>query len=759
MMNGRLKNAPYLEVQSDAPFSEIIALIGSKAWQAWGTGKNKGKGEEWELIKPQFGLEKDYKPMILGRDQLTEVANLRLAKKNTDLIRFCVFGELTEPQKTAVLLNLSKNSNVSKAIFCDSLGQQIEDGSNHIARLRASKEDQQLAAECAKLAEVENKVGIDAPLMIKAAKPAEVKFADNGIKKGFFLEEEKDSSVSYSWLSDKFDVIGQGVEIEEGNLHYSMIRFKANSNGTEVTEAILQGEIASAETFKNLRNKGLEINYISKHHPYLANYISAQTITSPKWRIVSSSGWKNGAYIYPNGEIIGEMENKQPLFLRNQPINAELFNQSCTLDEWKENVAKYAKGNDLIILALLFALAAPVIKVVNAPHFGIHIYGESSKGKSICSYVANSVYGHGKDLERSWSATRTALINEAIARNDCLLVMDELTNLSPDLGIGITYELFQGVEKLRGNADNGQNRRIRNWQTMILSNGEKNLVDQLKDIFKEKKGNVVKAGELVRMLNISFEGLTNYHQFANDPNLPTPYHKSLAFVDFIKSNASKFYGVAGREWISFIMNNQTLLNTEKERNERAFINSMIEIKPKDVEYEELNQIGRVAKNFALLITVGKCSKHITGLNDEEVEQAIFNCFKLWVNEFGWGNKEKMQIVENLDLFIQQNFGDLYHVKNKQIISAPAGRKFVGFYFEEDTRENSYLMLDKKNLLLEIGAFPEKKIIESLIKEKRLIRTEKKDRDTLRNEVTYPTLPNITTPTKRGLKITFAKDED
>jgi len=54
-----------------------------------------------------------------------------------------------------------------------------------------------------------------------------------------------------------------------------------------------------------------------------------------------------------------------------------------------------------------------------------------------------------------------------------------------------------------------------------------------------------------------------------------------------------------------------------------------------------------------------------------------------------------------------------------------------------------------------------KIIESLLKEKRLIRTERKDKDTWRNESTYPTLPdkNITTPTKRGLKITFAKDED
>lgn len=739
---------------------EDVLIVGNKAhfyWKNYPNRSNKKEwvySEKWAIFCSVIQQSTEETPLILGENLLdTEIIKDLEIANNQETLSIIFLDDVTDNQKSAVYANLAKKTQIQEIKVFDKNSIMQDVKRDYLITLRNSE----LSLKVEEMRSQEDKV--EEPLLIKTAKPAEIKFADNGVKKGFFLMEEKNDGLSYSWLSDKFDVIGQGVEIEEGSLHYSMIRFKANSNGTEVTEAILQGEIASAETFKNLRNKGLEINYISKHHPYLANYISAQTITSPKWRIVSSSGWKNGAYIYPNGEIIGEMENKQPLFLRNQPINAELFNQSCTLDEWKENVAKYAKGNDLIILALLFALAAPVIKVVNAPHFGIHIYGESSKGKSICSYVANSVYGHGKDLERSWSATRTALINEAIARNDCLLVMDELTNLSPDLGIGITYELFQGVEKLRGNADNGQNRRIRNWQTMILSNGEKNLVDQLKDIFKEKKGNVVKAGELVRMLNISFEGLTNYHQFANDPNLPTPYHKSLAFVDFIKSNASKFYGVAGREWISFIMNNQTLLNTEKERNERIFINKMIEIKPKDVEYEELNQIGRVAKNFALLITVGKCSKHITGLNDEEVEQAIFNCFKLWVNEFGWGNKEKMQIVENLDLFIQQNFGDLYHVKNKQIISAPAGRKFVGFYFEEDTRENSYLMLDKKNLLLEIGAFPEKKIIESLIKEKRLIRTEKKDRDTLRNEVTYPTLPNVTTPTKRGLKITFAKDED
>lgn len=616
---------------------EDVLIVGNKAHFYWKNYPNRSNKKEW-VYSEEWGLfcqliqqSIDETPLILDLSMHPNIQEIEIATQQ-EYLSIIFLDDVTEAQKSALFLNLAKTTQIRMIKIFDQnlVAQNI--APDFLQKIRNDEELSNRQAMHAK--EAEEKADDDTPIMIKTAKPAEIKFADNGIKKGLFLIDENDKGINYHWLSDKFDVIGQGVEIEEGNLHYSMICFKSNGNQEEITEAILQGEIASAETFKNLRNKGLEINYVTKYHPFLANYISSKTITATKWRIVSSSGWKNGAYIYPNGEIIGEMDNKQPLFLRNQPINADLFNQSCTLAEWRENVAKYAKGNDLIILSLLFALTAPVLKIVNAPHFGIHIYGDSSKGKSICSHIANSVYGHGKDLERSWSATRTALINESIARNDCLLVMDELTNLSPDLGVGITYELFQGVEKMRGNADNGQNRRIRNWQTMILSNGEKNLVDQLKDIFKEKKGNVVKAGELVRMLNIPFEGLTNFHQFALDPNLPTPYHKSLAFVDFIKGNTGKFYGVAGREWINFIIQNKPLLNTEKEKHERAFIDKMIASKPKDIAYEELNQIGRVAKNFALLETVGKCSKHITGLNDDEIETAIFNCFTLWVNEFG-----------------------------------------------------------------------------------------------------------------------------
>ena len=216
MMNGKLKNAPHLEAQSDAPFSEIIALIGTKAWQAWGSGKNKGKGDEWELIKPQFGLEKGYKPLILGNDQLADINHLRLVKENTDLIRLCVFGELTEAQKSAVLLNLSTKSKVNKVIFCDNLGQKIEDSSNYVARLRTDEETQQRAAEHAKLAEV-----ADAPKTSPYIEYREV----NNIKGLFFIKPKLDKDTGeilreeQQWICSNIDLIGQGKN-EQGDYYY-----------------------------------------------------------------------------------------------------------------------------------------------------------------------------------------------------------------------------------------------------------------------------------------------------------------------------------------------------------------------------------------------------------------------------------------------------------------------------------------------------------------------------------------------------------
>lgn len=57
------------------------------------------------------------------------------------MIRFCVFGELSETQKTVLLQNIAQNSPLETVIFADNLGYTTENASDYIQRLRTEKSD------------------------------------------------------------------------------------------------------------------------------------------------------------------------------------------------------------------------------------------------------------------------------------------------------------------------------------------------------------------------------------------------------------------------------------------------------------------------------------------------------------------------------------------------------------------------------------------------------------------------------------------
>lgn len=45
-MSKKMIQAPHLKEQPNEPFSDLIVLAGSQAWEWWG----KGKGEGWLLL-------------------------------------------------------------------------------------------------------------------------------------------------------------------------------------------------------------------------------------------------------------------------------------------------------------------------------------------------------------------------------------------------------------------------------------------------------------------------------------------------------------------------------------------------------------------------------------------------------------------------------------------------------------------------------------------------------------------------------------
>jgi putative DNA primase/helicase len=68
-----------------------------------------------------------------------------------------------------------------------------------------------------------------------------------------------------------------------------------------------------------------------------------------------------------------------------------------TLPEWRDNVARYAVGNDLLVLAISTAFAAPLLDVLSEPSGGVHLHGISQSGKTTTVRCAKSVYGPADD--------------------------------------------------------------------------------------------------------------------------------------------------------------------------------------------------------------------------------------------------------------------------------------------------------------------------------------------------------------------------
>lgn len=131
--------APFLKEQANEPFSDMIALIGSKAYSEWGNGK----GINW-LNLCEYGLKQppSQKPVIIDKDQLANLTGLKIAPKDQRFIKFFQCGEIKDSELTALCLNLAKNHpKLEVAELCDiTTGEHKENLSSYINQLKTDED-------------------------------------------------------------------------------------------------------------------------------------------------------------------------------------------------------------------------------------------------------------------------------------------------------------------------------------------------------------------------------------------------------------------------------------------------------------------------------------------------------------------------------------------------------------------------------------------------------------------------------------------
>ncbi|ENP4450219.1 DUF927 domain-containing protein, partial [Escherichia coli] len=274
------------------------------------------------------------------------------------------------------------------------------------------------------------------------------------------------------------------------------------------------------------------------------------------------------------------------------------------------------------------SLSAPLIGLVGADGFGVHLFEQSTAGKTTTQNIASSLWGEPDAQRLTWYGTALGIANEAEAHNDGLLPLDEIGQAGNAREVSTSaYTLFNGSGKLQGAKDGG-NREIKHWRTVAISTGEMDV-----ETFLKTEGIKVKAGQLVRLLNVPMEKATQFHE----------YSTGKAHADALKDAWTANHGAAGREWVKWLADHQQ----EAKDTVRACRERWRNLIPES--YGE--QVHRVGERFAILEAALVLSCHVTGWDEQECRDAIQHNFNAWVKEFGTGNREFKQMVEQAEAFL------------------------------------------------------------------------------------------------------------
>ncbi|WP_263065389.1 TOPRIM and DUF927 domain-containing protein [Dickeya dadantii] len=427
-----------------------------------------------------------------------------------------------------------------------------------------------------------------------------------------------------SWLSDPITVAGIGSDESE---RYLVLSWKPSGESQPRTEAIPMRDIGEREGWARLRAGGLAVTAKGGLRAILADHL-CRSHAGCRWAIASATGWQHGAYLMPDGSVIGTPSI--PVLFNGRSGAAKGYATSGTAQSWRENVAALAQGNPSMMLGIACAFAAPLIGLVNADGFGVHLFGGSSAGKTTTGNIASSVYGDPNALKLTWYSTALGLVNEAAAHNDGFMPLDEIGQGSNRKAVAdAAYALFNGVGKIQG-AREGGNRELKRWRAMAFSTGEIDLESYIR-----ADGGRVNAGQLVRLLNVPITKATVFHG----------YQDGKAHADAIRDASNAHYGAVGRAWIAHLASQKENALATYRETERRWLSLL----PDDAS----EQVRRVASRFAVLEAALLLSASFTGWTAQECHDALQHSFYAWVNEFGMGNREAKAWVEQADAFLHQ----------------------------------------------------------------------------------------------------------
>ena len=430
-------------------------------------------------------------------------------------------------------------------------------------------------------------------------------------------------------LSDPIELVGSGTDA--GGHYYRVFQYRAERTGQTKTAVIRRADTGNKQGFEYLKSCGIEVRAGNKAHELLENYLQSEG-SKERYTITNKAGWHDGAYILPSGEIIQPDKQGGKVIYHGDKSQAAAYQPSGSLEEWQREIAQYAAGNSRLCLALGVAFAAPLLPLIKAESGGFHLYGDSSDGKTTAALVSLSVWANPEDTKVTWKGTSHGFDNLAAARNDGLLVLDEISQAKRNVIGDTVYSVMNGTNKIQGAKDGG-NRALSRWRVLLLSTGEKTPEAILRETEDWNAGHATRLPSIPAFARYGI--YDTLHGHAGGAELS----------EHLQQAAAHHHGTAGRAFVCLIDEN-TPAQTKERIN--AFMATLPELGS--------GQARRVALRFALVAAAIELATPVTGLPAGVGMAGVKQCFDAWLAKAGAGKFEDRRIIKQGVDFIQL-YGD------------------------------------------------------------------------------------------------------
>ena len=287
-----------------------------------------------------------------------------------------------------------------------------------------------------------------------------------------------------------------------------------------------------------LESQGLRCNFVKTAQANLRRCL-ASARPDRQLTAVTCGGWHGMNFVLPDGTVFGDVN----LILRPELVRADL---SCasrgSVQDWQDQVARYAVGNSRIAFFLAAGFAGPLLEFISEPSGGLHLFGPSRIGKTTAAVCAASVIGKGGrgGAIHQWRHTGNGLEAVVAGNSDNLLVLDEIGQADAKDAGNIVYMLANESGKLRM-TKNITARPTASWCIMFLSTGELTLAQKMTEAGKRAM-----TGTENRLVNIRADAGAGLGVFETLHGFDEP----ALLADHLRHAAATFYGTAGRAFLA-----------------------------------------------------------------------------------------------------------------------------------------------------------------------------------------------------------------